>query len=85
MTRYHNKKFLSPAAKPESRSSRVYRVEASEMPGSPDIFNARQLVDTAKRNHAKISDYDKSDLIARKINESSNENGGYIEVVVVEP
>jgi len=82
---YHDEKHLHPAANPQSRSARVYRVEAGEMPGAPQLSHSvQEMMEAAKRRHAKAMDVDRDDLTMRKIGEGASEDGGYIEVVVVE-
>lgn len=82
---YHDEVHLHPAAHPQSRSARVYRVEAGDMPGSPSISHSvQEMVAAAKRRHRKITGLDMDELTARKIDDGSSGSGGYIEVVVVE-
>lgn len=80
---YHDEVRLHPAASPQSRSARVYRVDASDMPMGN--HNVNKMLSAAKRRHKKLTDLDMDDLTARKINEQPTDDGGYIEVVVVEP
>jgi len=82
---YHDEVHLHPAAHPQSRSARVYRVEAEDMPGAPKLSHSvQEMMAAAKRRHSKAIGVDQDELTARKIGESSSDTGGYIEVVVVE-
>jgi len=82
---YHDEVHLHPAAHPQSRSSRVYRVNTNEMAGAPTLSHSvNEMMSAAKGRHARVMGVGRSELTARKIDEGTNDDGGYIEVVVVE-